>query len=115
MTQLEEITATFLGEKPNLRWGETFIGQIRLENGSATNGRLAGLKGEATEGELVAGLEYRFYGRWTEYKNQRRGTIEKQFVFTTYNQSEPHEREGIIAYLVQAGQGRGIGPARADR
>lgn len=111
---LQEITATFLGEKKFLRWGETFIGQIRLSNGSAIEGpRLVGLKGEANEGELVAGLEYRFYGRWTEYKNQRMGTVEKQFAFQTYTQCEPHEREGIIAYLVQAGQGRGIGPARA--
>lgn len=113
--QLEEITAQFAGERPNCRWGDVFVGQIRLSNGSAVNGqRLAGLKGEATEGELVVGLEYRFYGRWSEYKNQRTGSVEKQFLFTTYTQSEPHEREGIIAYLVQAGQGRGIGPARAS-
>lgn len=114
MTKLEEITAQFLGERSNCRWGDTFVGQIRLANGSAVDGqRLAGLKGDSPEGELVSGIEYRFYGKWSEYHNKRTGSVEKQFQFQTFTQSEPHEREGIIAYLVQAGQGRGIGPARA--
>lgn len=113
-TKPEEITATFLGERPFCRWGDTFVGQIRLSNGSAVNGkRLAGLKGDAAEGELVIGLDYLFLGNWSEYKNKRLGTVEKQFLFQTYNPSEPYERDGIIAYLIQAGQGRGIGPARA--
>ena len=116
-TQLEEITATFLGERRGCRWGDTFVGEFRLVNGSAEKAgegsRVFSIKGEASDGELVIGMDYNWLGKWSTYKNKYLGVTEKQFLFDSFTESAPNEREGVIAYLIQAGQGRGIGPARA--
>lgn len=111
----EEITATFLGERRGCRWGDVFIGELRVVQSveGFEGSRVIGCKGEASENELVTGMDYQFLGKWTSYKNKYKGTTERQFEFVSFVECAPNEREGVIAYLIQAGQGRGIGPARA--
>jgi len=132
-----EIQAIFIRER--LRFsnadGDTIIGDIRLAgqdeqlllgdgnaneaahangNGFDLAGPLA-VKGKAELDELMPQQTYRFYGHWTEYRNQRSGNTEKQFAFQTFIRAQPHGRAGVIAYLKQAGEGNGIGQARATQ
>lgn len=116
LEQLEEVTATFLGERRNCRWGDTFIGEFKISkvpDGIAYGGSTFSIKGEASEDELVIGIDYQWLGSWSAYKSKFTGKTEKQFHFRSFVEVAPVEREGVIAYLVQAGQGRGIGAARA--
>ena len=112
MPQLEEITVEYLGEKfrfsnPD---GDVVIGE------GHTNGAINGtvtLKGPADTDELLRRHTYRFYGHWTEYSNKRTGQKEKQFAFQTFVAAQPHNRQGIVAYLRVAGEGHHFGQARA--
>jgi exodeoxyribonuclease V alpha subunit len=70
------------------------------------------VKGPADLDELRDGLEYRFYGKWTTYKNKRSGRLEKQFTFQTFTLCTPHNRTGIIKYLQTAPN---VGTARARK
>lgn len=119
-----EITAIFLGERFRFSNadGDTIIGDIQLANGSASTSTLdpldpvnlpTSVKGRADIDELVPHQTYTFDGRWTIYKNKRSGEQSRQFVFDHFVQTEPHGREGVITYLCQAGEGHGIGSARA--
>lgn len=109
----EEITAVF--ERERFRFanadGDVIVGEAHC-NGSI-NGPIA-IKGPAELDELKPSQTYRFYGRWSSYKNRRTGENEKQFHFDTFAFAQPHNREGIIAYLRQAGEGLGFGLARAS-
>lgn len=126
MSSLCEITAVFLHER--YRFDETVIGAIRLVNGEAAEGEASTLdwldefipeqlavKGLAEPDELQPHCTYRFYGRWTSYKNKRTQQTERQFAFQTFTLAQPHGRAGVIAYLRQAGKGNGIGQARATQ
>lgn len=66
------------------------------------------IKGEAMEGEVVPGARCRFLGRWENH--YRWGW---QFAFETVLQDAPHEREGIVRYLMA--NARGVGKATAEK
>lgn len=72
-------------------------------------------KGPAFEDELVAGLDYRLFGRWKPYTNPRTKITEEQFVFDSFVVAEPASRDAVISYLSAAGEGLGLGRARASR
>ncbi len=110
-----ELTAIFQHERMRFENadGDTVIADARTID--SANGELVTLKGVAAKDELQQHLSYRFYGHWTEYQNKRTGKQEKQFAFKTFVQSQPHGRAGIITYLKKAGEGNGIGQARATK
>lgn len=138
--QLIEIEAVYLGEK--FRFdnadGDVIIGEARLSD-SATNatnstsatgnepspadndpfgidthaGRVIAIKGQADIDELTNYLTYRFYGRWTTYRNKRTGQEEQQFAFQSFVRQQPYDRAGVMSYLCEAGAGHGLGAARA--
>lgn len=111
--QLEEITAVFLSEFRRFTNADCDVVVVHGHANSTINGPVT-LKGPANVNELTPGLTYHFTGPgWTTYKNKARGTSEKQFVFTSFAEVQPHDRSGIISYLRDAGQGVGFGVARA--
>lgn len=114
MAMLEEITATYLSERFRFANadGDVIIGSA-FANG-AVNANV-GIKGQADQGELGEGQTYRFYGKWTEYKNKHSGKIEKQFAFQSFVREAPHGRDGVVAYLKAAGEGLGLGTVRCQR
>lgn len=65
------------------------------------------IKGEAAEGELQAGLEYRWYG--SEREHWKHGP---QFVFDSFVVEKPAGQEAVTTYLQQC---HGIGPTRAHK
>lgn len=71
------------------------------------------LKGPADDNEPALQLPYRFYGRWTNYKNKRTGITEKQFAYSSMIRSgNPKGRSAIVAYLSCC---QGIGKVLAGR
>ena len=52
------------------------------------------VKGDADSGDLVSGLEYRFWGRFEDH--YRHGP---QFVFSNFIASTPVTEEGVVGYL----------------
>ena len=66
---LQEITGIFQRER--FRRDAFLIGEIRPTNGKAGTQPLA-IKGDAEEGELVLGLEYRFYGGYQTHEKYGR-------------------------------------------
>lgn len=116
MTRNEEITAIFRSERFRFSNadGDVCIGDATLVDGDKLNGMVA-IKGPWDVDELRQSQTYRFYGHWSSYKNTRTGIEEKQFHFSTFTQAEPHGREGVISYLRYAGDGNGIGAARATK
>lgn len=111
--QPEEITATFLAERfrfANEATGDVIIGTAWM-NGEVCE-EIA-IKGQADVDELQDGQEYRFYGKWTTYKNKRTGQSEPQFAFQSFVKQAPHGRAGVVAYLQNAGEGFGLGKVRA--
>ncbi len=120
---LVEISGRFIGEKirfENPDTGDVIIAEIQLAppedptNETAPRGRIS-IKGQAEFQELIPGCEYRFYGKWTQYKNKRTRCTEKQFSFQSFVAVAPASREAIIAYLVNHGSGLGLGKARATK
>lgn len=114
MSKNLEITGTYLNEKfrfsnPD---GDTIIAEIWCN--SDINDTIT-IKGQADLDELQADQEYRFYGRWTTYKNRRTGDEERQFHFSSFVRQQPHSREAVISYLRQAGEGLGFGTVRAAK
>lgn len=112
MSAPEEITAVYMGECfrfPNAD-GDVIVGDAHA-NGTI-NGPVK-IKGPAEVDELKIRQAYRFYGRWTSYRNKRTGETEQQFHFETFVAAQPQNREAVIAYLRNAGEGHGFGLARA--
>ena len=115
--KLEEINAVYLLERHRFENpdGDVIIGAARLdlppEHPEA--GKSLSVKGQADHGELTEQLSYRFYGRWTSYRNKRTGETEQQFHFETFVRNQPYDRTGVITYLCEAGAGNGLGRARA--
>lgn len=111
MSRNEEITIVFRGERYRFANadGDVCIGVATVadQEGEIT------IKGPWDVDELRTQQSYRLYGHWTEYRNQRTGKSERQFHFSTFVQAEPAGREGVISYLRYAGDGNGIGTARA--
>lgn len=85
------------GEKPATLNGGPFVVKVREEE------------------TLHENQEYRFLGKWTRYTHPRLQTTEDQFAADSFTESTPAGREGIIAYLIRAGEGNGIGPGRAAK
>lgn len=110
--KLEEITAVFEFERHRFsnRDGDVIVADVFC-NG-AINGPVT-VKGAAGMDELHQHQTYRFYGRWANYRNKRTGIEERQFHFDTFVFAQPHNREGVIAYLKRFGAGHGFGLARA--
>jgi len=114
MPQLLEITAVYQGER--FRFSNP-DGDVIIADGFANsdiNGPVT-LKGQADLDELKLDQSYRFYGHWTDYKNRRTGETEKQFAFQSFVLQQPHSRDGVINYLIAAGEGKGFGRARANK
>lgn len=65
------------------------------------------LVGECERGELIAGVAYRFFGRWETGKHGR------QFRFKNFAKGQPHNRHGLVKYLDKYCSG--IGPGIAGR
>lgn len=112
--RLEEITAAFLRESFRFQNadGDTVIARAFVNGEVSTE---ITIKGQADLDELSEGQTYRFYGRWTTYKNKRTGQPEQQFAFQSFVKQAPHGREGVIAYLRSAGEGLGFGSVRAAK
>lgn len=112
MAHLEEITGIYITERHRFSndGGDVIIATIRMEGGDANQREPVVIKGPAEYDELTSQLSYRFYGRWTEYKNKRTGDTERQFAFQTFVRQAPHGRAGIIRYL-QSAPNIGLGRA----
>jgi len=79
---------------------------------SASQSALISIKVECNPDDFSPSVTYRFFGRWTEYKNRHTGRSEQQFHAQTFVRAKPHGRQGIIAYLRQAPN---IGQVRASK
>jgi hypothetical protein len=119
-SQKQEIEAKFVAER--YRFGDCMIASARLCSSSIDAAKVAGvsastvsIKGDADPDELVAGLTYRFYGRWSDYKNKQTQLVEKQFHFTSFVQALSHDEDGVVAYLTQVGEGFGMGHGTAKK
>lgn len=110
--QPEELTATYLAERFRFANPAGDVVIIDAHANSTINGPVT-LKGPAEIDELQRNQTYRFYGHWSSYKNKRTGKTEQQFHFTSFTRQRPHNREGVVAYLRQAGEGHYFGVARA--
>jgi len=111
-----EIDLKFLCEKFRFenRNGDTIIAEAEAAT-SVNGGKSITIKGPAEPDELLCDRVYTFYGQWTSYTNKRTGDIEQQFSFRTFTEHPPAGRAGVVGYLLQAGQGKRIGPATADK
>lgn len=117
----QEITARYLHERIRFpgRTGEadTVLASCRFVDGekpATLNGGPFVVKVKEEE-ELHENQEYRFLGKWIRYTHPRFNTTEDQFAADSFTESVPAGREGIIAYLIRAGEGHGIGPGRAAK
>lgn len=113
-SKLVEISATYIRERMRFPNADCDVVIVDAHANSDINGVVA-LKGPADLDELQPHLTYRFYGRWTSYKNKRTGIEEKQFAFQSFVLEAPRNREGIVSYLLQAGEGHGFGRVRAAK
>jgi len=105
--QLQEITGKYL--RTRFRFendsGDVVIAEINCPK----EGRNVSAKGPADPEQLTAGLHYRFFGKWTQYKG------EQQFSFNSFVALAPVDRESIITYLSIHGAGHGLGKVRAAK
>jgi exodeoxyribonuclease V alpha subunit len=104
-----ELTAKFLKDRfrfPNIDMPDNIIADV-----IGPKGRTA-IKGPCELGELREGQSYVFFGHWVKYKNKKTGLNEDQFAFTTFVREAPANREAVISYLSQHGEGNGIGKVR---
>lgn len=110
MADLIEITGVYVHERYRFAndGGDTIIGEITGEDGKPI-----AIKGpeerDGDKSEPSTHLSYRFYGRWSQYKNKF-GQVEKQFHFKTFVRQAPHTRAGVVKYLCRAPN---IGPVAA--
>lgn len=66
------------------------------------------VKGPSEDEELAEGVTYRFLGRWEEHHKHG-----QQFAFQTFVKDAPHNRPGVIKYLID--EVAGVGRAKAER
>lgn len=99
MAKLEEVTLTYLSERIRFDGSNTAILLCQMERCDSLDVCMQDLvvKCECEPDELVSGLSYRFYGRYTEHHKYGR-----QFVAKTFVRTMPHSRAGIVRYLMQA-------------
>lgn len=105
----EEITAVFRAEKVRKDdWLVAVCDPVPVEGQLFDDAEPSfEMKTTASEGELVQGLTYRLYGRWT-YSHQ----YGRQFDAKTFVRSTPHGQTGTVRYLMQAPH---IGQATAQK
>lgn len=95
MPELIEITGKFLGER--YRKDGWIIASVEsIDGGKPDKFGQETVKGDADIGELVIGLEYRFYGKYEIYQGK------ESFAFRSFVPITPHGRAGVIKYLQQA-------------
>lgn len=117
MSTNQELRGSFIEERQ--RWpafqpdqSDTVVARIRCNgeiNAAVT------VKGQADEGELQPGMEYRFFGHFVHYRNPRSGESEQQFQFNSFIETAPAGRDAVVGYLVSAGAGHGLGLQRARK
>jgi exodeoxyribonuclease V alpha subunit len=119
MPRTIEIKAVFIRERIRFDNSDTIVGDIRLiespECGFSFDGLPCSIKGESEIDELRPQCCYLFFGHWTRYTNQRTRQAENQFKFVSFVESQPLDRESVIAYLKIKGKGCNIGAARAAK
>jgi hypothetical protein len=113
-----EIQAKWLGERH--RFGETIIGCVHLDEHSLKlledgSSHMLTVKGPLLSQELELRQWYRFFGKWTKYKNKRTGVTETQFEFSTFVEARIHDKDGVVAYLTKYGTGNGVGTVTAGK
>ena len=111
----QEITIKFLKERmvfDNGDRGTVIVGSALLVE--EPKPYVIGIKGPAGQGELRDNQTYRLNGSYSDYTNKRTGICEKQFAFTSFTRPEPSTSEGIISYILQHGEGCGVGQRRAE-
>jgi hypothetical protein len=84
--QLQEITATYLSERHRFANADGDVVIATAWANSDINAEVT-IKGQADIDELQRDQTYRFYGRWTTYKNRRTNQDERQFAFTIIRHS----------------------------
>ena len=96
-TKLEEVAMRF--EYEVCRFDDTTaIIECSQANGPATLLDCGTrVKVEAEPDEMKTGLEYRFWGRWSNHPKYGR-----QFIAKTFVRAVPHDRRGVVRYLCQA-------------
>ena len=111
MAALTEITGYFVREFQ--RWDSTAMLRIEIpavvpdDSGQPLVTETV-VKLDCDPDELQADQEYRFVGQWRNHPKYGR-----QFHATSFALIQPHTRQGVIRYLVHAGQGLRFGPVRA--
>lgn len=123
--QLQEITGRFDSERQRFENtdDDCLIGRFWINNeaGDPTcpvstkeGDKLVSVKVTVPRGtELVKGVEYRLFGKWSSYTNKRTGKVEDQFAAQSYVEHAPVSAEAIIHYLAKYGEGCGVGIVRA--
>lgn len=106
---MEEIKAVFERERFRFDGSDTAISDAVLCSSEGSEPEYFQLKGSTQIDELSNGMTYLFYGHWTQYTNKRTDETTKQFVFKTFVESTPLDRNSMIAYLAKHGRGLGIG------
>jgi len=112
MAKLIELSAVFEYERFRFENpdGDAIIADARLVSPEDGQDPFIKIRGKADLDELKRKATYRFYGKWTNHPKYGR-----QFHFQTFVEAAPHGRAGIITYLKRAGEGNGIGHARATQ
>lgn len=114
MASNREITGIFVRERNAFESDDgltrTIIGEIEpagSEGNEFDSGRIT-ILGEAGNGELVAGLAYRFYGQHRDHHKYG-----PQFHFTGFVVENPAGQEAVETYLQSYCEG--VGPVKANR
>ena len=93
---MEELTATYDRERVRFENGDDEATAILLCS-DASGKEIIIRASVGVDETLVAGLDYRWYGRWMEHAKYGR-----QFHAKTFVKQQPHNRVGVIRYLRQA-------------
>ena len=101
-----ELTATFLYER-HVFLNDGGAVRVIIADAQLANDEMVTLRGEAHEGQLSQGLDYRFYGSWVDHHKHGR-----QFVFKSFVMEEPAGQRAVVTYLQQC---KGIGYVVAKR
>lgn len=105
MPNNQEITGTFI-EETHIFLNDGGLTRVTIGIMECGDAEVV-IKGQAEEGELVPGLEYRIYGRWVVHPQHGR-----QFAFQTFVKLEPATERAVVTYLRQY---KGIGFVVAKR
>lgn len=113
-SKLIEIQGTYLSEFNRFQNPDGDVVLCKVFVNSDINAPVT-FKGQADPDELNPGSVYLWSGDWTTYKNRNSGKTERQFAFTAFVEQAPHDRQAVIAYLCQHGEGHGVSTGRAGK